>query len=134
MKRISLALLISGMTIGMAWSRMLLLDPVDSGSIIITTVTTSPTRVFTNNPNALKSFIINTSSNNVFFVGYSTSAAGSINTAGTVSTDLTTGNYYLLGSSSATIMLDGPDNPFTGPLWAVATGNGGSVIQRVRFK
>lgn len=115
------------------------IDPNQSGSIAVGTSATSPTQIFTNDPAATKTCVVNTSTNTVFFVGYSTTSALSIGTNTSVSTSVSTGSFFLQGTlvNSATVQaqqfcFDGNNDNFRGPVWAVAGGSG-ATIQRIRM-
>jgi hypothetical protein len=131
---IVLAVLVGPITPAFA-GRSLNLDPNQSGAIAIGTSTTAPTQIFTNDEAANRTCVINTSTNTVFFVGFSTFAAAGIGTNGVISTNATTGSFAIPGSGATvppiTFCFDGVDGPFTGPLWAVCA-TGGNVIQRIR--
>ena len=125
-----------------AWAFEENVDPNQTGSILISNNALAPTQVFLNDPSAMRTFIVNTSSNNVFIVGYSTSSQLSISTFSTVSTSLSTGTYFVAAGTSTfsniatpntytTWSPDGMNDPYRGPLWAVSSGNG-AVIQRFR--
>lgn len=120
------------------YARSLNIDPAQSGSILIGTSTASPTQIFNNDKDATKTCVVNSSTNTVYFVGYSTSSNLSINTNATISTNTTTGSFYLQGIlvngttvQAQTFCFDGNNDNFTGPMWAVAGGNG-AVVQRIR--
>ena len=125
------------LTLGVnAFGRSLSIDPNQSGVIAIGTSTSSPTQIFTNDPSAIKTCVVNTSTNTVFFVGYSTTSALGIATNATISTSSTAGSFSLPGSSSSlqamTFCFDGPNDSFTGPVWA-ACATPGNYIQRIRM-
>jgi len=111
------------------------LDPSQSGGLVVGANAGSPTQVFTRDPLATKSCVINISTNTIYFVGFSTTSYLQQATNAPVSVSVSTGSFSLPGTS-ATIpaqqfCFDGNDGPFTGPLWAVS-GGAGSPIQRVR--
>lgn len=135
MKKLLAAVLIPILS---AWAaaRSLNLDPNQCSALSIGIVATSPTQVFTNDPAATKSYVINTSTNVVYIVGYSTTSARSISTNAAFSISLSTGSFYLPAVAANTqpipFVLDGPADPYTGPLWAVAGPSGAAVILRCR--
>ena len=139
LKRLSAALLIVTAT-KMAFAYSSNLDPNQSGSIAVTTSTSTPTQIFVQDSQATKTCVVNTSTNTVFFVGYSTTSAKSTGVNAVPSTNTTTGSFYVQGTLNGSQVLqalpfcfDGLSDAFRGPLWAVAAGGGGTVIQRLRM-
>lgn len=133
----ALTILLSSAYIAHAYS--MLPDPNQTGSIAVSTGTQSPQQIFTSDLNATRTFIVNTSTNNIFIVGYSTIGAVNVSSWSSVSNNTTTGSFYILGTliGPTTVQAtnwtpDGPNDPYRGPLWAVAGGQGGTVIQRFR--
>lgn len=117
--------------------RMLFFDQGDTGSIVISTAPTTPTQIFSNSAAALKTSLTTNSTNAIFIVGGSSTAANPMSTFSTFSISLTTGSYYVPPQNSTitftTVSFDGVV-PFQGPLWAVAQGTGGTFIIRQRVK
>ena len=134
MRRLFLAGVLLGMVTA-AHARALNIDPNQDGALVVTTNTGSPTQLFTNDPAATKTCLINISSNPVYVVGYSTTSAKSIGTPAAISISISTGAFYLPGTASGTnpvpICFDGYQDSFTGPLWA-ACNTGGNIVVRLR--
>jgi len=113
-------------------AKSLNIDPNQSGAILIGISTTAPTQIFLNDSAATKTCVVNTSTNTIFFVGYSTTSYLGIATNAPISTNATTGSFSLPGSSANLLAqqfcFDGANGPYTGPIWAVsATGGGASA-------
>lgn len=116
------------------------IDPNQSGSIAISGTAGAPTQIFTNDPTAMRTYIVNITTNNIFIVGYSTTSALSISTFSTVSTSLVSGSFFIPASTNTVTggapvpvvwSPDGGTDPYRGPMWAVS-GNGGVSITRFR--
>jgi len=116
------------------------IDPTQTGSIVVSSNPGSPTQIFVNDMSAMRTYIVNSSTNNIFIVGFSTTSALSVSSASVVSTNLSTGSFYIAGATTTvangpvvpTIFSpDGVNDPYRGPIWAVSGGSG-SVIQRFR--
>lgn len=125
------------LTLGVnAYARSVSIDPNQSGSLSVSLVGTSPTQIFTNDPSAVRSYIVNTSTNVLYIVGYSTTSALGIGTNGAFSISLTTGSFFIPATAAnvqpTLFSLDGPNDSFTGPVWAVLAGTGGT-IERIRM-
>jgi len=119
-------------TWNIAYAYSLTLDQTDTGSVVISNNAASPTKILTKNQAINRTWLINYSTNVIYVVGSSaTSPSG--DTPSTFSISLTTGSFYLIGSSTFTWTPDGTE-PFTGSLWAVAGGTGGTSLMRVRSK
>lgn len=126
---------------GCAWSAHAFefnVDPTQTGSISVSTMSSTPTQIFNNDMSAMRTYVVNTSTQNVFIVGFSTSAL-SLSSAAVVSTSLSSGSFYIQGTliGSTTIQAttwspDGMTDPYRGPLWAVSGGTGAVFIQRFR--
>lgn len=133
MKKLLSIICIAGLT-STCWARTLTMDTTDSGAIIVSTAPTSPTQILSYNPNAVRTIIINPSTTTVFLSGMTST---STSTPFAFSISLTTGSFYIAGSTTTqtnTFSPDGPYDSFTGPLWAVTNGGTGTSIERVRFK
>lgn len=117
--------------VGSLWARELTIDTTDSGSILISTSSLTPTLILSNNPAALRTYIVNPSSNVVFLSGMSTT---STSTPAPFSLSTSTGSYFLAVSTPNYVFSpDGPSDSFTGPMWAVSPGQN-TTIQRIRMK
>lgn len=145
MKRTIALVFAFGFCAGLAWSFSLNFDPNQTGSIVVSNNPAAPTQIFTNDLAATRTYIINTSTNNLFLVGYSTTSVLSISSASIVSTSLTNGSFFIQGAtstitngSSLTPIVFSPDgslDPYRGPIWAVSGNTGSSSftsIQRFR--
>lgn len=112
------------------------LDPAQCGTKVLSIDGSAPTQIFLNDSAANKSWVLNTSTNVVYIVGYSTTSFQQKGTNATFSISLSTGSFYLPAVAANTqpipFYLDGPNDPFTGPVWAVAAGQGGSTLLRCR--
>lgn len=120
-----------------AWARTILIDPNQSGQVFISG--TAATQIFTNDNAAQRSYVINASTCGVYLVGYSTTSARSLDTNATFSISATTGSFLLQGFllNGTTIQppmlnLDGPDDPFTGPVWGQSACATGGWVTRFR--
>jgi len=141
MRRTIALVLVFGFLSGIAGAFEFNIDPNQTGSIVVSNNFTTPTQIFTNDPAAMRTYIINTSTSNIFIVGFSTTSALSISSASIVSTSLVSGSFYIVASTSpypaSTLKIpivfspDGPTDPYRGPMWAVSS-NLGAVIQRFR--
>lgn len=131
---------------GFALARELTIDPTDSGSISVSTNAVSPTLILTNNPAALRTYILNMSTNNIYLGGLPSTVI-STSTPAAFSISTSSGNFYIAGATApfagaplipTFFSPDGPGDSYTGPLWAVSSGTcvsgAACIIQRVRFK
>ena len=137
MKRYIALAFIFGISVGIAGAFEMQIDPTYTGSVAVSTSVNSPTQLFVSDLSAMRTYVVNTSTNVVYIVGMSTTAANPVTTPSLFSISLTTGSFYIpaaVGISSPTWSPDGPIDPFRGPLWAVANSQGGTVIQRFRAK
>ncbi len=130
-------LLIALTTVGLAYGRSLLVDPAQSGQQLISG--TAATQIFTNDAAASRSYVVNPSTCGVYLVGYSTSAPAGIGTNNTPSISTSTGSYLLQGTligattvPMSSLVLDGPNDAFTGPLWGQSTCTTGTTLTRFR--
>jgi hypothetical protein len=130
MKTAFFALILTGIFSYGLWAYSLAVDPVDTGGVVVSNTAASPTKVLTKNANIKRTWLINTSTNTIYLVGPST-ASVSGDTAAAFSISLTTGSFYLVGGSSVPFTPDGSE-PYTGAMWAVSTGAGGSSLLRFR--
>lgn len=112
----------------------LIMDPTDSGEVVISTGPSTPTQILSNNPSALRTYIINLGSNTVFLAGGNPSATTPLTTFTPFSVSISTGSFFLVGSSGTVTFSPDGVVPFTGPMWAFAQGQGGTTLQRARFK
>ncbi len=133
MKKLLFALIFTGIfaqAIFAAESFELTFDLTDTGSVAVSTSIVTPTQILSNNPAAMRTLIINTSTATVYLVGPSTV---SLTTPATVSTNTATGSFYLVGGSTVNWSPDGA-GPYTGPMWATTSAGPGISITRVRLK
>lgn len=107
------------------------LDPNQCSALAINTKTSTATQIFAQDPAATKTYVINVSTNNIYIVGGSTTSALGLGTNAAFSISLTTGSFYLPAVAANTqpipFVLDGPDEPYTGPLWGLADSQGTSM-------
>ncbi len=125
------------LTLGVnAFARSLSIDPSQSGSLAISSDSSNPTQIFSNDPAAVRSYIVNTSTNVLYIVGFSTSSNKSVTQSATFSISTTTGSFFIPATAAnvqpTLFSLDGPNDSFTGPVWAVAP-SGGMNIERIRM-
>ena len=111
------------------------LDPNQCSALAISASGSSPTQIFAADSQAQKTYVVNVSTNVMYIVGASTTSATVTNATFSISTS--TGSFYLPATGSAQpaviLELDGPDGPYTGPLWGVAGSNGATqTILRCR--
>lgn len=106
------------------------LDPNQCSSLQIATTNTG-TQIFAQDPAATASWIVNVSTNTVYFVGGSTTSASGVAAAAAFSISLTTGSFRLPGVAANVQpliwTLDSPNSPYTGPLWGVAASDGAAM-------
>lgn len=132
MKKLLFALIFTGIFVSRSYAFELSVDLTNTGSVTVSTSPVTPTQILTNSQAAMRTWIMNNSTNTVYLVGPSTT---SLTTAATFSISLTTGSFYLLGNSSSTFFTpDGFNDPYRGPMWAVTSGGGGTSILRFRAK
>lgn len=118
------------------------IDPTQTGMIQISTNSATPTQIFNNDPSAMRTYIVNTSTNAIWIVGFSTTTAISISSASVVnvSTTSASGSFFLPAEANSSNFTnqpiyfspDGPIDPYRGPMWAVSAGQGGAFIERFR--
>lgn len=115
----------------LVFARALTVDTTQTGALNCTSNASSPTTVFTNDPAATRSYVINISSNPVYLGFQSTT---STSTPSAFSISLSSGNFSIPANSSSTIVFspDGTNDVFTGPMWCVSGGTG-SPIERIRM-
>lgn len=137
MKKILALLFISSFAFGFSLN----FDPAQTGAVAISSSTVTPTQIFTNDPAATKTCVINTSTTTVYFVGYSTFSALSLTTPSTVTMGVSSGAFSLNGilmngtsTQTQPFCFDGTKDPYTGPIWATTgvTPSIGLAIQRFR--
>lgn len=135
MKKILFASIIASIFAFRAMAFEFNIDPTQTGSILVTSTASTPTQIFTNDPSAMRTYILNLSTANIFIVGFSTTGSASPSTAGTISTSLASGSFFIppsTGSIQNFWSPDGVNDPYRGPMWATASGATGAVIQRFR--
>lgn len=107
------------------------LDPNQCSAVSVGTSASSPTQIFAQDPAATATWVMNISTNAIFFVGGSTTSFAGLATNATLSTNATTGSFKLPGVAANVQpilwTLDGVNNPYTGPLWATAGSDGASM-------
>lgn len=123
-----------------AYGFTLAADPAQTGVINCSGNAAAPTVVFTWDPNASRSYIVNASTTDIF-IGFV--AANSTATAAAFSISKSTGNFYVPATTApyntSTVPTpiiwspDGPSDAFRGPMWCVANGGGADKIQRIRM-
>lgn len=112
-----------------AYGRSLTADTTQTGTVNCTALAGSPTLVFSNDPNATKSFVVNYSTNNIF-LGFQSTTSTATPAAFSISTS--SGNFYLVANSTLTWSPDGTQDNFTGPMWCVGGGQG-APLTRIRM-
>lgn len=112
----------------LAFAGSLSLDPNQCSALAISTSPVTPTQIFAADAQATKTYVLNVSTNPVYIVGFSTTSVLGITTNAAFSISLSTGSFYLPAVAAnvqpIAFELDGPDTPFTGPLWGVSASNG----------
>lgn len=141
MKRYAFTLAyIAGLAVG-AFGFARNIDPVQTGSINVSATSAPPTQIFNDDLSAMRTYVVNSSTCNIFIVGYSTTSALSVSSAAVVSTNLNTGSYFIAAATTTiangvivptVFSPDGPTDPYRGPMWAVSGCTSGAVIQRFR--
>lgn len=145
MKRYVVLAFVFGFCAGIAGAFEMTFNPNETGSILISSSTVTPTQIFASDLGAMRTFVVNPSTVNVFIVGMSTFSASPLTTPTPINTSLTSGSFYIAGGTNTfagngnaaapnSFSPDGPADPFRGPLWACTNGTSGVSIQRFRAK
>lgn len=121
---------------GVAFAGIVNIDPGQSGAVVVSATAATPTQLFTSDSAASKTCVVNVSTNPVYVVGFSTTSYKQQGINATFSVSTSSGSFYLppvasAGVAGAPFCFDGPDNAFTGPLWAVAA-TGGNIVIKIR--
>lgn len=127
MKKLLLAVFILSIARSAYSAACTIFDTADTGSVVVSTTSTSPTILFHKNALDKRSILANNTSGNLFLVGDSTTTYG---TAATVNTSTVNGSWYMPPNSTQTF--DGVNDPYLGNVWGVLSSSGSVQVWRCR--